>query len=57
MINLLATERKASEIADKFLDAEFDDDAKARAWLVKKISAALEEAERIGYSKAMRKRF
>jgi hypothetical protein len=52
-----AAERKATEIADEFLDAELDSDAEAQEWLVKKIAAALEEAERAGYSKAMRKRF
>jgi hypothetical protein len=50
-------ERKATEIADEFIAAEFDDEADAKKWLVERISAALEEAERAGYSKAMRKRF
>jgi hypothetical protein len=50
-------ERKAEKIADEFLNAEFDDDVKAKAWLILKISAALEEAEQAGYAKAMRKRF
>jgi hypothetical protein len=39
------------------LDAELEDNDDAKAWLVEKIAAALEEAERAGYSKAMRKRF
>jgi hypothetical protein len=47
----------AKEIADDFIAAEFDDDAKAKAWLVKHIKAALEAAEEAGYKKAMRKRF
>ena len=50
-------ERKATEIADDFLAAEFDDDDETHAWLVKRIKAALEEAEEAGYKKAMRKRF
>jgi hypothetical protein len=53
----LSTERKAKDIADEFVRAEFDDDAEAAAWLVSKIKAALEEAEQAGYKKAMRKRF
>jgi hypothetical protein len=52
-----AAERKAADIADAFLDAELESDTEAKKWLVKWISAALEEAERTGYSKAMRKRF
>ena len=52
-----SAERKAKDIADEFMGAEFDDDGETAAWLVKKIAAALEEAERAGYSKAMRKRF
>jgi hypothetical protein len=50
-----AAERKAADIADDFLDAEMDSDAEAKAWLIEWI--ALEEAERAGYAKAMRKRF
>jgi hypothetical protein len=50
-------ERKATEIAGDFLAEEFDDDDEAKAWLVKHIEAALEEAEEAGYKKAMRKRF
>jgi hypothetical protein len=50
-------ERKARDIADEFIASEFDDDAEAKAWLVDNITVALEEAERAGYSKAMRKRF
>jgi hypothetical protein len=53
----LSAERKAKDIADEFVRAEFGDDAETVAWLVKKITAALEEAERAGYLKAMRKRF
>jgi hypothetical protein len=52
-----SAERKAKDIADEFAREEFDDDAETTAWLVEKIAAALEEAERAGYSKAMRKRF
>jgi hypothetical protein len=52
-----SAERNAIQIADEFLDAELDDDTDVKAWLVEKIAAALEEAERAGYSKAMRKRF
>jgi hypothetical protein len=50
-------ERKATEIADDFMAGEFDEDAEVHAWLVKRIKAALEEAEEVGYRKAMRKRF
>jgi hypothetical protein len=50
-----SAERKAAKIADEFLNAELDDDADARAWLVKKIAA--EKAERAGYVKAMCRRF
>jgi hypothetical protein len=53
----LSSECKAKDIADAFLRAEFDVDAEAVAWLVKKITAALKEAEEAGYKKAMRKRF
>jgi hypothetical protein len=52
-----SAESKAIEIADDFIAAEFDDDAEAVSWLVKRIKAALEQAEQAGYSKAMRKRF
>jgi hypothetical protein len=52
-----AAGRKGAEVADEFLDAELDSEAEAKAWLVEKIKAALEEAERAGYSKAMRKQF
>jgi hypothetical protein len=52
-----AAERKATQIADDFLSAEFDDDDETKAWLVKHIKAALEEAEEAGYKKAMCKRF
>ena len=39
-----SAERKAAQIADDFLDAELASDTAAKAWLVEKISAALEEA-------------
>jgi hypothetical protein len=52
-----SAERKAKDIADEFIRAEFDDDADATAWLVKKIKAAIEEAEQAGYKRAMAKRF
>jgi uncharacterized Ntn-hydrolase superfamily protein len=56
-----SAERTAAQIADDFLDAEMDSDAEAKAWLVERIAAALEEAERAGYSKgyanAMKRRF
>jgi hypothetical protein len=50
-------ERKAAQIADTFLNAELDSDAEARAWLIIKITAALEEARQAGYKEAMAKRF
>jgi hypothetical protein len=50
-------ERKATKIADDFLSEEFDDDDETKAWLVEKISAALEQAEEAGYKRAMAKRF
>ena len=50
-------ECKAAQIADTFLNAEFDSDAEARTWLIIKIAAALEEAEDRGYKRAMAKRF
>jgi hypothetical protein len=53
----LSTERKAKDIADEFLRAKFGDDPATAAWLVKKIAAALKEAEEAGYKKAMRRRF
>ena len=52
-----SAECKAAEIAGDFLDAELDDDAEAKEWLVEKIAAALEAAEQAGYIKAMKKRF
>jgi hypothetical protein len=52
-----SAERKAAKIADEFLNAELDDDANAQAWLVKKIAAENEKAERAGYVKAMCRRF
>ena len=53
----LSAERTAKDIADEFLRAVFNNDAKDAAWLVKKIAAALEEAENAGYKRAMAKRF
>jgi hypothetical protein len=50
-------EQKAMVIAIEFIRAEFDDDLAATEWLAKKIAAALEEAELVGYSKATSKRF
>jgi len=54
-------ERKAAKIADDFLDAEMDSDTEAKAWLVEKITAAIEEAadaaRQAGYNEAMAKRF
>jgi hypothetical protein len=52
-----SAERKAKDIADEFIRAEFDDDAEATAWLISEIKAALEEAEQAGYKRAMAKRF
>jgi hypothetical protein len=52
-----SAERKAIKIADDFVGEEFEDDDEAKAWLIEKISAALEEAEEAGYKRAMRKRF
>jgi hypothetical protein len=49
----LSAERTAKDIADEFMRAEFDDDAEAAAWLVKKIAAALKEAEEAGYAQAI----
>ena len=40
---IVPSERKAAEIADNFLDAELDSDVEAKAWLVEKIVAALED--------------
>jgi hypothetical protein len=53
----LSTERKAIEIADDFIAAEFEDDADAAAWLARRIQAALDQAEETGYKEAMAKRF
>ena len=52
-----STECNAAQIADAFLNAEFDSDTKARLWLVIKIAAALEEADEAAYKRAMAKRF
>jgi hypothetical protein len=53
----LSAERTAKDIADELVRGKFEDEARAAAWLVKKIAAALKEAEEAGYKKAMRKRF
>ncbi len=47
-----ATEQKALEIVDAFFDTAFDEEAEASAWLVKRIAAALEQAERAGQEAA-----
>ncbi len=46
-------EEKAREIAEAFMRSQFDEEAEAMAWLVKRISAALEQAERAGTEAAM----
>jgi hypothetical protein len=43
-----AAEAKAIEIVDEFMETEFEEEADAAAWLVKRISVALEEAEQAG---------
>ena len=43
-----AAEKKALEIVDAFMDTSFEEEADAAAWLVKRITAALEEAEIAG---------
>ena len=43
-----AAEQKAIEIVDAFMDTQFDEQADAAAWLVKRIAAAIEEAEKRG---------
>ena len=48
-----AAEKKAIEIVDAFMDTSFDEEADAAAWLVKRITAALEEAERAGTEAAL----
>jgi hypothetical protein len=53
----IPAERKAKEIADEFIVAEFDDDDEAAVWLTNRIAAALEDAEERGYKRAMAKRF
>jgi len=47
-----AAEAKAIEIVDRFFDTQFDEEADAAAWLVKRISVALEEAEQAGQEAA-----
>jgi hypothetical protein len=60
-MNSTALVRKAEKIADNFLDAELENDTEAKAWLVEKIVAALEEvadaAREAGYNEAVAKRF
>jgi hypothetical protein len=43
-----AAEKKAIEIVDAFMDTSFDEEADAAAWLVKRIAAAIDEAEKAG---------
>jgi hypothetical protein len=43
-----AAEQKAIEIVDAFMDTSFEEQADANAWLVKRIAASIEEAERRG---------
>ena len=38
-------ERRAIDLADKFMEMEFDDEAEASAWLVMHVDAAIHEAE------------
>ncbi len=40
-----APEKKALEIVDAFMDTQFDEEAEAAAWLVKRIAEAIAEAE------------
>jgi hypothetical protein len=40
-----AAEQKALEIVDAFMDTQFDEETEAAAWLVKRIAAAIAEAE------------
>jgi hypothetical protein len=51
MINPAA--EQAIEIADAFMDTSFEEEADAAAWLVKRITAALDEAERVGQEAAV----
>jgi hypothetical protein len=44
----LAAEKKAIEIVDAFMDTQFDEETEAAAWLVKRIAAAIAEAEKAG---------
>jgi hypothetical protein len=41
-----AAEQKAIAIVDAFMDTSFEEQADAAAWLVKRIAAAIDEAER-----------
>ena len=38
--------KKALEIVDAFMDTQFDEETEAAAWLVKRISEAIAEAEK-----------
>jgi hypothetical protein len=46
-------EKKAKEIAQAFMRTEFDEEAEAMDWLVKRIAAALVEAEHLGKEAAL----
>ena len=48
-----AAEQKAIEMVDAFMDTSFEEEADAAAWLVKRITAALDEAERAGQETAL----
>jgi hypothetical protein len=48
-----AAEAKAIEIVDEFMETEFEEEADAAAWLVKRISVALEEAGNASQEAAM----
>ena len=45
-----AAEKKAIEIVDAFMDQEFEEEVDAAAWLVARIAAAIDEAERVARS-------
>jgi hypothetical protein len=47
-----AAEQKSIEIVDAFMDTSFEEEADAAAWLVKRITAALDEVERAGQEAA-----
>jgi hypothetical protein len=48
-----AAEAKAIEIVDAFMETAFEEEADAAAWLVKRISVALEEAGNASQEAAM----